>query len=271
MASAIQRGWLRRTRLAEGILILTTEQLLFLEEVLPPDVTEMPYGYLVNGVPIERLTDVALEARGAGVRLGWATATACGEVWTHVEFPAASRPALETLCAQLAAYLPCANDRRVQRIYRPEATPPDLRDPAANDPAEVAPVIARLTERLAQTLLPDETALAQSVIPGWFEHSGGQAHLLVVTGERVLVLPERARDPARVYPIARIAALELRVSIPGSWLILVLPEQGRAQRAEIRFPSTGFGVPSCYCALRQGLANAPVPVAAAAGHPAAHA
>jgi inorganic pyrophosphatase len=62
---------LRRTRLAEGILILTTEQLLFLEEVLPPDVTEMSHGYLVRGVPIERIADVALEQHGGPLLLGW--------------------------------------------------------------------------------------------------------------------------------------------------------------------------------------------------------
>jgi len=88
MASALQRGWLRRTLLAERIVILTTEQLLFLEEVLPPDVTETPYGYLVRGAPVERLTDVTLEEQGASLRLGWATATAQGKLGPPWSSPA---------------------------------------------------------------------------------------------------------------------------------------------------------------------------------------
>lgn len=254
MASALQRGWLRRAQLAEGIVLLTTEQLLFLEEVLPPDVTEMPYGYLVTGIPVERLTDVTLDEQGASLRLGWATATA-GEAWTHVEFPAACHAALRALREQLAAYLPRVDDRRLQRIYRPEVAAPDLRDPAANAPEEAAPAIARLTARLEQALLPGEDALAQAFIPAWFEHSGGQARLLVITGERVLVLAEGDPEADQRYSIGQIASLELRASILGSWLVLAMPEHGRITRAELHFPSTGFGFQTCYRTLRQVLAN----------------
>lgn len=261
MLSAIERSLLRRKRLAEGILILTTEQLLFLEEVLPPDVTEMPHGYLVRGVPVERLVDVTLDDRTNVVLLGWTTATEAGQECWHVEFPPTRRDELRELCDRLAAYLPRPHDQRLRRIYAPEAAAPDLRDPAANDPRDAEPAIARLCARLQEMLTPDEIALAQAFIPAWFEYGPGQAQLLAVTARRVLVLAERDLRLDQVYPIEQISSLELRASILGSWLALWVPEHGSVRRAEIPFPSTGFGFQTWYRMLRQVMANplAPIP------------
>ncbi|HEY3229451.1 MAG TPA: hypothetical protein VGJ87_09530, partial [Roseiflexaceae bacterium] len=257
MLSAIERSLLRRKRLAEGILILTTEQLLFLEEVLLPDVTEMPHGYLVRGAPVERIVDVAMEERGGALVLGWATATDAGQEWLHIEFPAVRADELRELCERLAAYLPRPRDQRLQRVYAPETIAPDLRDPAANDPRDAEPTIARLTARRQEQLAPDEVALAQAFIPAWFEYGLDQAQLLLVTAERVLLLAETDPRLDRSYPLAQISSLELRASILGSWLALWMPELGTVRRVEIPFPSTGFGFQVCYRTLRQVLANAP--------------
>jgi inorganic pyrophosphatase len=257
MLSTIERSLLRRKRLAEGILILTTEQLLFLEEVLPPDVTEMPHGYLVRGVPVERIVDVALDERSRALVLSWATATDAGQEWLQVEFPATQGAELRELHDRLAAYLPRPRDQRPQRVYAPEAVAPDLRDPAANDLRDAEPTIARLTARRQEQLAPDEVALAQAFIPAWFEYGPGQAQLLLVTAERVLLLAETDPRLDRSYPLAKISSLELRASILGSWLALWMPEPGTVRRVEIAFPSTGFGFQVYYRILRQVLANTP--------------
>jgi len=255
MLSTVERSLLRRKRLAEGILILTTEQLLFLEEVLPPDVTEMPHGYLVRGVPVERLVDVAFDDRTNVLLLGWATATEAGQEWVRLEFPPARRDELRELCDRLAAYLPRPHDQRLRRIYAPDAAAPDLRDPAANDPRDPEPVIVRLRARLQEVLAPDEVALAQAFIPAWFERGPGQAQLLAVTTTRVLLLAERDPRLDQIYAIRQISSLELRASILGSWLALWMPEHGVLRRVVIPFPSTGFGFQTCYRMLRQIIAN----------------
>jgi len=257
MASAVERSLLRRKRLAEGILILTTEQLIFLEEVLPPDVTEMPHGYLVRGTPAERIVDIVLDEQDSTRILGWATETDRGREWLQVEFPTARGDELRELRERLAAYLPRLHDQRLRRIYAPEAAAPDLRDPAANHPRDAEPTIARLTARLGDALEPDETALAQAFIPAWFEHGPGQAQLLVITTERVLLLAERDSRLNQIYSIEQISSLELRASILGSWLALWMPERGAVTRIKIPFPSTGFGFQTCYRMLRQALANVP--------------
>jgi len=255
MLSGVERRLLRRKRLAEGILILTTEQVLFLEEVLPPDVTEMPHGYLVRGVPIERLVDVTLEDRRSMLMLRWATATDAGAEWVEIAFSAARRDELHELRARLAAYLPRQPDQRLRRIYAPEPAAPDLRDPAANDPRDAQPAIARLAARLQAVRALDEVALAQAFIPAWFEYGPGQAQLLAVTTARVLLLADAAPHLDRSYALAQISSLELRASILGSWLALWIPDHGTVQRVEIPFPSTGFGVQTCYRMLRQIIAN----------------
>jgi len=259
MVSAVERSLMRRKRLAEGILVLTTEQLIFLEEVLPPDVTEMPHGYLVHGTPAERIVDIMLDELGSSLILGWATETNHGREWVRVEFPAARGDELRKLHDRLTAYLLRPHEQRLRRIYAPEAAAPDLRDPAANDPRDPEPTIARLNARLQETLEQDEIALAQAFVPSWFEHSPGQAQLLVITTMRVLLLAERDPRQDQIYAIAEISSLELRASILGSWFGLWIPKDGGVTQIKIPFPSTGFGFQTCYRMLRQMLANVPGP------------
>ena len=187
--------------------------------------------------------------------LVWAAETQAGQESVRIEFPAARRDELGELRDRLATYLPRQPDWRLRRLYAPEAVAPDLRDPAANDPRETEPAIARLTARLRAGLEPDETVLAQAFIPAWFEYGPRQAQLLAVTAQRVLLLAECDPHLDQVYPITQISSLELRASILGSWLALWMPDRGGAQRAEIPFPSTGFGFQTCYRMLRQVIAN----------------
>ncbi len=259
MTSAIERSLLRRKRLAEGILVLATEQLIFLEEVLPPDVTEMPHGYLARGTPAERIVDIMLEKHGSSFILGWATETDRGREWVRVEFPAARGDELRELRDRLTAYLLRPHDQRLRRVYAPEVAAPDLRDPAANDPRDPEPTIARLNERLQEALGQGEIALAQAFVPAWFEYGPGQAQILVITARRVLLLAERDPQVDQIYAIAEMSSLELRASILGSWFALWMPKPGGVTRIKIPFPSTGFGFQTCYRMLRQALANVPAP------------
>jgi inorganic pyrophosphatase len=260
MQSALRRTWFSSQALQEGVLFITDQQVALVTEILRPGRTNIRYGYQVQtGIP-ERVEAVAVQpvADHACLEVTWRAGGGTQRVaW---EFPAEAAGELAEGAKLLRGWQPVGNDdRRVRRAYGPEPVEVELCDPAANDPADVAPLIHRLEDALAAELSNGERVLARALLPTWAD-AHKTAHLLAVTGRRALWLP----DPANTchlrptsFALGSVASVEFKSSILESWLALNVLSGGEVRRTTMAFPYTAGGFQTCFTALRQQLAAVP--------------
>jgi len=260
MTSRLQKRLFKRTRLNEGVLFLTTQRLMYLVELVPPDRSGVRYGFRAVSGALERLRSYKIlrpaehsavlqtewEARGGVQTLQW-------------EFPLSSLSALRELVPFLEPCLPQNATRALRRATLPP--PPDplppLTDPAANDPKPLRELDARFREWM-EAELGDEAVYAWALWPAW-EREDGVAEVLIVTSERLLVVP----DPAAKLPLrlnvrmADIAALDFQASILGSAITLHIPRGDKVEEVRLAFPYPAVAAfRAAYESLRRGVALA---------------
>jgi len=233
MPSQRKRSWLRREGLQEGVLILTTQRLIQLSELIPPDSANIRYGFhAVVGV-LERFENAALLPLGNNLLLRVEWAAAGGHLTTEWEIPPSGRASLEELLSLLMNFRSdphaCAI-RRATTPPPPETLPP-LIDPASDSPEADSPTCERFSTALTAALLPGEQPHAWALLPAWFDQKRG-AQALAVTDRRFLLLPDHALD----ISLQQVAVLEFTSSILESSLTICHLRESRPQRETILFP-----------------------------------
>lgn len=256
MKSAIKRLWSPRTTLQEGILFLTDQQLTLVTEIVPPDSANIRYGYIAHTSPPERIESIdvgALYPETMMLNVTWRAAG--GRQTIAWEFPREAGDELREVSKILSGWQPRPNDHRLRRATPPEAVDIPLRDPAANDPGDIVPVITRLAAAIRRELHENEKILAHALLPAWVERRG-YAEALVVTDRRVWRVPDpiSASGPAYTLYIADIASVEFSMSILESYLAIYHIHGGRLQIERIVFPFTGTGFKECFTTLRRLMA-----------------
>lgn len=232
-----RRWWRRRTR-HEGVVLLTTQRLLNLTELVPPDRAGVRYGFHALSGPLERLHAASLERIADDAFLlhtAWQAADGSHtEAW---EFPIQNLSALRELLTFLEAFLPRPGSRALQRSTPPD--PPDplppLHDPAANEATATQRLDTRFRHWLAGHLPPDETPQAWALWPAWY--TSRQARVMLVTDRHLWLLQDSPAGPQlqQQIPLGAIAALGFQASILGSALTLYRP--GEPLRLEFPYPA----------------------------------
>jgi inorganic pyrophosphatase len=257
--------------LNEGLLLCTDRQVLWLRDVAAQDATLVPWGYVARSCPVERLARVHLVPSGQAnqalglssspwVRLVIQSTAVLGTASLVVEFPAQALPALQQAIPLLERFLPflrgslqAVADRRVRRVpevsvWQPHADEQEwLLHLGGMVPPEAR---GRLEAALQQALHPGEQVLAQAMAPALSEYPGGP-RLLALTRDRLLFgqtaePSRRKRDGAEVpttmqsIPLAQIAAVQLRRSLLGSAIEVVVPNStDKAKQPFVPFNSPG--------------------------------
>ena len=234
MASQRQRSWLRRERLQEGVLLLTTHRLIHLAELIPPDAANIRYGFReVVGV-LERLRAADLHPLGNHLALTtrWAAASGTTEmVW---ESPGYTRTALQELLGLLAPVVSTASPARALQRATPPPLPETLKplvDTASNDPDESRRLTEYFRPLLEDALEDGEHPYAWAALPAWFQPKAG-TQVLVTTDRRLFLLPDLSLNVA----LRDVALWEYTSSIVDSYLAFTEVRAGKAYQHVVRFP-----------------------------------
>jgi inorganic pyrophosphatase len=202
-----------RRRLHEGLLVLTDQQVLFMEDAKPPDQTGVHWGYIARSAPPERLGAVSVDTRDETCFLVLRIETVSGaNEWT-IPFPADRLCWLGEAEALLGRFLPDPSTHALRRLYRETAddapTPGEALDEGDRR------VLAELDRQLGAALPSGESVLAEALAPG-YARDGKPARLVAVTERSLWVL--RPGEKPQACPLDEIGSLELRHSLLGSAL-----------------------------------------------------
>ena len=255
MKSALRASWAAPPpQLQEGILFITDQQVALVTEILPPGQSSIRYGYIVQtGVP-ERISAITLRPLGAHVGLEITWNARSGSQPTVWEFPAESAEELREGAELLQGWQPLARDQRVRRAYGPAPQMMALRDPAANDPAEIEALAERLTQAVTAQIFPGEQVLARALLPAWADRHK-TARVFAVTDRRALLAPDASgrRHRPESFGLEQITSVEFTASILKSELALNLMRGSQGHRLAIDIPNTAASFQVCFTALRQQL------------------
>jgi inorganic pyrophosphatase len=215
---------LRRTKLREGIMVLTDRQVLFMIDSLEPGSLLVHWGYIARVSAVERIAGVQVRTGPHLVGLDVTFAAARGAETVSFELPASLKDAAEDAADLLRAFVPRTGTRALRRRYA-RALPREL--PSLAEYQGEAEVPA-----WAEALLPDERLLAWAQAP----LSGGPSPQLVV-GERRVALTGGRRQTGGVEFIAvdDITSLEMTLSLIGSGLEIAVGDGEAVRRAALRF------------------------------------
>jgi inorganic pyrophosphatase len=263
MYSQRLRSWLGREKLREGVLILTTQRLIQLVELVPLGNSGVRYGFRAQLGVLERLVEVSAETLADEVillRSKWKAQDGCSSLeW---ESPLFTQSDIYKLISFLENFsLSKIKPRAIQRSTLPVPDElPLLRDPASNSVKEDKTIHQHFSEALPSLLLPAEQIYAWALWPAWFENNG-VAQVLVVTSSRLLVVSDTDQQPTIIQNIsfAKIATVEYVGSILNSYIELSLSQSREIHRITLRFPySADVAFHRCFEAMRRCLAVTPL-------------
>ena len=263
MRSHRQRSWLGREKINEGVLILTTQRLIHLVELVPLGGSGVRYGFNARLGALERLMNIKVETLGDEVVLLKTSWEAEGGSETlEWETPLYTRSALLEMVDFLETFLPeNINSRALRRSAIPTPSElPALSDPSSNDPRLVSAINRRFADALFPSLTPTEKAHAWALWPAWYEHKG-YPRVLIVTDSRVLVVPDPNLGQLCTLevPLAQLATLEYIGSILESRIGLNLVETGKVRQIQLSFPYPAEGAfHRCFEAMRRCMAVLPL-------------
>lgn len=255
MKSMLQRTFLSREMLQEGILFITDQQVALVTEVTPLSQNNIRFGYVVHtGVP-EHIVSATARPASQEIHFEVTWQAISGLQNTIWEFPADAMGELNEAVKILSQWQPRVQDRRLRRACGPEPHVMELHDPAANDPADTVPIAMRLTETVIAGLSSSEQVLARALLPAWADKHK-TAYLFAITNRRVLLVPD-PNNPyhlkSNAYPLQSIASIEFQYSYLGSWITLNMPQKGKCDQAIIEFPNTATAFRVCLETLRRQL------------------
>ena len=263
MSSHLIHSWLGREKLQEGVLILTTQRLIQLVELVPLGNSGVRYGFRAQLGMLERLVDVTAETLSDEVVLlksKWQSKDGCG--FLEWESPLYTRTDIYELISILEKFTPAKiNPQTLQRITLPNPSElPSLRDPACNDPIDEKIINRHFADAIPALLLPSEKIFAWALWPAWFENKG-VAQVMVVTGSRLFIVadPDLQQPLILDIPLSRIVTMEYTGSILNSYIELSLVESGKVQRITLKFPYSADGAfHRCFEVIRRCMAVIPL-------------
>lgn len=234
LVSEKRMAWFRRPRLQAGVVILTNQRLIHLNELIPPDAANIRYGFHSRVGALNRLAGISLQPLRRNTILHTAWKARGGQTAIHWEMPSQTGKALEELSVLLRPFL----GGRTEEARLSQATPPELpeklpalRDPTVDDARSNEALTRTMRRRLDEVLSAGEQAYAWALLPAWHERRD-EPRALVVSLQRLFLLPDLSLN----IPLAEIATLEFTSSIIESFLAINHIRGGREQRTVITFP-----------------------------------
>jgi inorganic pyrophosphatase len=264
MRSHRQRSWVGGEKLNQGVLILTTQRLIHLVELVPLGAGNVRYGFNAHLGVLERLTSITVETvddKAVLLKTCWQAKE--GVDTLEWETPLYTNSAVLELAGFLEKFLPAhISPLALLRATLPDPPDPlpELRDLAAKDPGELASVNQRFRAALVRQLSPDEKVYAWALWPAWFEDKD-YMRVLIVTNGCVLVLPDPDLDQRCTLEISlrQIATLEYVRSILNSHIGLHLVEAGKVRQIQLSFPYPAEDAfHRCFEAMRSTMAVFPL-------------
>lgn len=256
MPSHRKRSWFRQNQLQEGVLILTSQRLIQLTELLPPDSANVRYGFHTTIGVLERLAGATLTSASPGSLLQTRWHAAGGELAIEWESPDHTRASLDELTVFLGGFQADADACILQR-GTPPAPPeklPSLMDTASDDPERLVLLNKNFSNAVAESLAADEQVRAWALLPKWLGHQNVD-RALVVTERRIFQLPDNSID----IPLAQVATLEYTSSILQSSIVINHIHHGKPHRTEIYFPYPAQeAFRDCFEAARRCMAVLPL-------------
>lgn len=254
--SGRKRSWFRREQLQEGVLILTSQRLIQLTELVPPDSANIRYGFHAEVGVLERLAGATLTSLGSNLLLQTRWHALGGEAIIEWESPDHTRASLDELVSFLNGFQVDADAFALRRATLPLAPEelPLLVDTASSDPEKLIPMNEQFSAAVAEMLAPGERVRAWALLPKWFEHQK-MDRALVITEKRIFILPDRSLE----IPLAQVATLEYTGSILESSIVVNYFLQGGLRRSFVNFPYPAQGAfRNCFEAARCCMAVLPL-------------
>lgn len=256
MFSHRKRSWFRRVQLQESVLILTSQRLIQLAELVPPDSANIRYGFHAAVGVLERLAEATFTSLGPNLLLQTKWHATGGELGIEWESPSHTRTSLDELVGLLNGFQVDADACALRRAA-PPAPPeklPSLTDTVSDNPEKLIPLNEHFSKAVTDFLAPDEQVRAWALLPKWLEHQKNDK-ALVITEKRIFQLPDRSID----IPLTKIATLEYTSSILQSSLVINHIQHGRSHRKEIYFPYPAQDAfRDCFEAVRRCMAVLPL-------------
>lgn len=263
MRSKCQRTWFGSEKLREGVLILTTQRLIHLVELVPPGDSGVRYGFNAQLGMLERLSEINVETIGEeAVLLKTKWESRNGYDFLEWESPLYTRSDIKELAGFLEKFLSQdANSKAIRRsTFNVNSELPPLSDPSSNDPKLVNIINQRFTDALPQFLYEDEKVYAWALWPAWFENKGF-CQILVITGNRILVIPDPNVDSQNILSIDQkdVATLEYAGSILNSYIGINAIEADKVTKIQLKFPYPAeIAFHNCLEAIRRCMAVLPL-------------
>jgi inorganic pyrophosphatase len=263
MRSQRLRSWLGREKLQEGVLILTTQRLIQLVELVPLGDSGVRYGFKAQLGVLERFVDFSVEMLADEVVLlktKWQARGGCA--FLEWESPLFTQSDIEELISFLKKFAPInINPSTLQRSTIPAPSELTfLSDPASNDPQAGKIIHQHFADAIPSMLFPDEQIYAWALWPAWFENKGF-TQVMVVTESRVLVIsdPDLHQPCTLNISLLQLATLEYVGSILNSYIEFNLVESEEVRQIRLSFPYTAEGAfQGCFQAIRRSMAILPV-------------
>ncbi len=263
MRSQLVRSWFGREKLQEGVIILTTQRLIQLVELVPLGDSGVRYGFNASLGVLERFKGMDIELLGDDVihlRTHWDSRDGSDSLdW---ETPLYTRSELLGLTSFLEKFLPeNINPVTIRRsAITPPSNLPQLVDPADTNPEASIAIHQFFSESIPPLLEPGETIHAWALWPDWFEEKGF-ARVLVITNTRIVIFPDpkKSKDPLANIPLTTVTTLDYVGSILHSYFGFSSVESGKVIKTQWEFPYTADAAfHNCFEAARHCMASLPL-------------
>jgi hypothetical protein len=260
MKSQLRGSFLNRQKLTEGFLVLTTQRLIQLIEIIPLEDNGVRYGYSTQTGILERLEKFSIERPNPkSILLMTFWKSRDGIEALDMEFTGKDLPSLKEMSSLLEKFQPGKISRQALRRASPPpaADPvPALFDPAEKDQKEVKILQERFSSMLPGVLSIDEQLLAWAFLPAWLD-SDRCARVLCVSYKRLLVLPDPTAEKEEIQEIqfSDVTTLEYAASVVSSFIGFHVFEDGQVREVKINFPYPSLAAfKRCFDITRQCIA-----------------
>ncbi len=219
------RRLLGRRKLHDAIFVLTDQQVLLLEDALPPDSTLVHWGFIARSVPPERLARVTVDAHEERCAVGLSIEAEEGtEEWV-VPFPPDRRDLLYELRGMLGGFVASEGTTALRRSYSVEGD--DRWRVGEGLDARELELLAHLRDDLARRL-EGEGVVAEACSAG-----GSEGMLVAVTRKRFCTLD--ASGVFRQVSLGAVSTVGLQHSLIGNELRLALPRPSGVETLVVPF------------------------------------
>lgn len=197
-----------------GVLIVTDQQVLWLEDLPTSALDVESYGYVAQSIPLERLTAVAVRKDPAKAVVEFSAQASGGSHFSlAVAFPAVSAGVAEETARAARMFVECRGQIALMRLARLAEDNQDWLDLVERDDQATRSAVDGWRQELANILSEDETVVAKAIIPAWFALDGRPVAWLATTSRLLAVPAPHARARHQSWPAAAIGAVRLIDSV----------------------------------------------------------